>query len=315
MKAETKFRWAIVVLLAVTIFAGVMTAAHAQTTCAVGSQICTVGGSTTCFCGSKTSGESPLSTTLTWNVVGANACTASGAGTVAAWTGSVPTSGTRNLSGVTTKMTLKLDCTAPATGGKMRLTWTPPTQNTDGSALTNLAGHIISYGTAAGSLNQTRSVPLSVATNEYTIDGLTAGTWFASLQAAAGDCFPTALVTCHVSLPTGTVSAPVTTTPGGALPQLSVALEPFTVPKTPTNLTATDAVAFDIRPGSDGKLLAQRVGVVRPGTLCAAEDQRTIDGVTYSRVDRSTVDVVNWSNGADQWIPVVFAKCDTRVDL
>lgn len=301
MTKDTKFRLAIVALAALTAGAFFATAAHAQT--------CTVGGQATCFTSSKTAGESPLATTLTWNVVGASACTA---GNTPGWTGTVPTSGTRNLTGISRTMTLTLDCTAPATAGKMRLTWTPPTQNTDGSALTNLAGHIISYGTAAGALNQTRSVPLSVAVNEYTLDGLTAGTWFASLQAAAGDCFPTTLVTCHVSLPSPTVSKAVTTTPGGNLPQLSILLEPFTVPKAPANVTA-EAIAYDIRQDSTGKLLAQRIGVVRPGTVCASEDQRTVDGVVYSRVDRGTVDVVNFTNGSDAWIPAVFAKCSVNL--
>jgi hypothetical protein len=230
--------------------------AHAQT--------CTVGGTNSCFVASKTSGESPLATTLTWNVVGASACTASGGGTP--WTGSVAASGTKNLSGITVPMTLKLDCTAPATAGKMRVTWTPPTQNTDGSPAT-LAGYIVSYGTAAAALNQTVNLAVPGAT-AYDLTGLTAGTWFASLQAAAGDCFPTAQVSCHVSLSSAVVSKAVTTTPGGALPQLSLAIDPFQVPKPPTNVVATDVTAVELRTNADGTLLATQIHLAPIRTTC-----------------------------------------------
>ena len=39
--------------------------------------------------------------------------------------------------------------------GAVTLSWTPPTQNTDGSVLTNLSGYRIHYGTSPSALNQT----------------------------------------------------------------------------------------------------------------------------------------------------------------
>src|SRR5690606_39832230 len=39
------------------------------------------------------------------------------------------------------------------------LTWLPPTQNEDGSALTDLAGYKIRYGLAPGSYTQTITIP------------------------------------------------------------------------------------------------------------------------------------------------------------
>lgn len=275
--------------------------AHAQTTC-------TAGGNVTCFGASKSAGESPLATTLTWNVVGASSCTAGGAGAVPAWSGSVPVLGTRNLTGIRVKMTLTLDCVAPATGGKMRLSWTPPTQNTDGSPLTNLGGYVISYGTATGSLTQTISLAVPSA-NTFDVAGLTAGTWYASLQAATLSCFPATLQDCRMSVPSNVASMAVTTSPGGVLPQLSVVLDAYAVPKPPTAVIATDAVAYEIRTDSTGKLLAQRIGVVKPGTACTSDDQQIVAGVTYSRVEREAIDVVNFSNGPDAWVPVVYARC------
>lgn len=310
MTAETKLKWAIITLLAVTILAGIMTAAHAQT--------CTVGGANTCFEASKKTGESPISTALVWNVVGATSCTAAGGAT--AWSGPVAASGTKNLTGVTVKMTLTLDCTAPATGGKTTLKWTKPKQNTDGSALTNLGGYIISYGTAAGSLTQTVSIPLSaaqvltptatdLADSSFVLDNLTAGTWFASLQAGTAACFPTTLVDCHVSLSSAVTSKAVTTTPGGNLPQLSVVLDPYTVPKAPTNVTASDPLAFEIYPNASGALVAHQVGVIRPGTQCYSDQQQTVAGVTYMQVPREGVDLDRASTAIDKWVTRAYAKC------
>jgi hypothetical protein len=61
--------------------------------------------------------------------------------------------------------------------GSATLTWTPPTQNTDGSPLTNLAGYKIYWGSSAG------SYPSSVTVNNpglssYVVDNLMPGTHF-----------------------------------------------------------------------------------------------------------------------------------------
>jgi len=66
---------------------------------------------------------------------------------------------------------------SPAPAGAAKLTWVPPTQNTNGSALTNLAGVRIYYGTSAANLSQSVQVAGSSATT-YTISGLAAGTWY-----------------------------------------------------------------------------------------------------------------------------------------
>jgi hypothetical protein len=64
-----------------------------------------------------------------------------------------------------------------STTGSATLSWVPPTQNTNGSALTNFAGIILYYGTTPSSLTQ--SVQLaSTSQTSYTIGNLTAGTWY-----------------------------------------------------------------------------------------------------------------------------------------
>lgn len=75
---------------------------------------------------------------------------------------------------------------ATATGSAM-LTWNPPTQNTDGSALTDLAGYRVYWGTSQGSY--TNSVTISnPGLSSYVVDQLTPSTWYFAVTAvnAAG---------------------------------------------------------------------------------------------------------------------------------
>ena len=73
----------------------------------------------------------------------------------------------------------------PPTGGSATVTLTPPTQNTDGSALTGLAGMTVYYGTSPTTLSQ--SVQLGAAPNSYTISNLGSGTWYFGAIAYATD--------------------------------------------------------------------------------------------------------------------------------
>ena len=61
--------------------------------------------------------------------------------------------------------------------GSATLSWVPPTQNTNGSALTNFAGIILYYGTTPSSLTQSVQLASNNQTS-YTIGNLTAGTWY-----------------------------------------------------------------------------------------------------------------------------------------
>ena len=68
--------------------------------------------------------------------------------------------------------------TAPvATTGSATVSLTPPTQNTDGSPLTNLAGMRVYYGTSPSSLNQKIQLA-GTAPMSYTISNLASGTWY-----------------------------------------------------------------------------------------------------------------------------------------
>jgi hypothetical protein len=68
------------------------------------------------------------------------------------------------------------------TTGSATLSWTPPTHNTDGTTLTNLAGYRILYGTSAGALTRTIQVA-NPGVSRYVVENLTAGTWYFSVRA------------------------------------------------------------------------------------------------------------------------------------
>ena len=69
-----------------------------------------------------------------------------------------------------------------AANGSAVLSWTPPTQNTDGSSLSNLAGYRIVYGTSSTNLSRTIEIT-NVGQPTYTVTGLAAGTWYFAVRA------------------------------------------------------------------------------------------------------------------------------------
>ncbi len=66
---------------------------------------------------------------------------------------------------------------ASATTSSITLSWLAPTENTDGSALTNLAGFHIYYGTSASNLTEEISID-TVGQLTCVIDELSSGTWY-----------------------------------------------------------------------------------------------------------------------------------------
>jgi hypothetical protein len=75
----------------------------------------------------------------------------------------------------------------PTSVAGVTINWMPPTENTDGTALTNLAGYNIHYGTASGDLTQTLSIANpGIAT--YVVQNLAPGTYYFAVAAvnAAG---------------------------------------------------------------------------------------------------------------------------------
>jgi hypothetical protein len=69
-----------------------------------------------------------------------------------------------------------------ATAKSVDITWTAPTTYTNGSALTNLAGYRVYYGTSSNALSQSVDVPNAGATDQV-VQNLTAGTWYFAVVA------------------------------------------------------------------------------------------------------------------------------------
>lgn len=63
------------------------------------------------------------------------------------------------------------------------LSWTPPTQNTNGTAITNLTGYRIVYGRSPTELTQSVQIPPA---SSYVLSELAPGTWYFAAYALAG---------------------------------------------------------------------------------------------------------------------------------
>ena len=68
------------------------------------------------------------------------------------------------------------------TYSSVNLQWLPPTENTDASPLTNLAGYHVYYGTAPQSLTSTITVA-NPGIAGYVVENLTPGTWYFAVAA------------------------------------------------------------------------------------------------------------------------------------
>jgi hypothetical protein len=77
---------------------------------------------------------------------------------------------------------IAVDAPTGSATGSATLSWAAPTENTNGTALTNLAGYLIHYGTSATDLTQEIDVPDTTSTT-YVVSGLAPGTYYFSITA------------------------------------------------------------------------------------------------------------------------------------
>jgi len=98
--------------------------------------------------------------------------------TVAAPSTTSGTSGTTTSSTSSTSSSTSSSSNSSAAAAQaVTLSWAAPTENTDGSALTNLAGFDIYYGTSSSSLTQKITLN-SVGLLTYVVENLNSGTWY-----------------------------------------------------------------------------------------------------------------------------------------
>jgi hypothetical protein len=235
-----------------------------------------------------TTGQTPAAATLTWSSTGAASCTASGS-----WTGTKATSGTQALTGITADATYTLKCDSAVGNGQATLSWTPPTQNTDGTALTNLAGYRIVYGTSSTTMTNTVQIA-NAGTTTYIVDNLTPGPkYFAvrSYNSAGAES-----VNSNVANKTIVGSVSSTTK--------SAAFDAVQVPNAPTNLVAVETTAMNTGTFDPSQWRVKPnkvVGTVPLGTDC--DETRPATGGWY-RVPKWAV---SWSGSIRTDYPL--AKC------
>ena len=112
------------------------------------------------------------------NTSGSMASTAATTATAAADASSPATAATTSTSGESKPESSDTTGSSSSSSPQsITLAWDAPTQNTDGSALTNLQGYEIHYGTSASSLTQKISIN-STGQQNYVVDNLTSGTWY-----------------------------------------------------------------------------------------------------------------------------------------
>lgn len=133
--------------------------------------------------------EAGGSSTLSWDAPDAASCTASGG-----WSGSQPTSGVFTVGPINTDTTYQIDCSGPS-GSELGmvtvrvvdkvLRWQAPTQNVDGSPLTDLAGYVIYWGTT--SRNYTGSHTINSPTTTEWEATMAPGSYYFAMTAFDGE--------------------------------------------------------------------------------------------------------------------------------
>lgn len=75
---------------------------------------------------------------------------------------------------------------AQSANGSVTVSWMPPTSNSDGTQITNLAGYRINYGTSPDALVQSTSVD-SAGLTSIVLNNLTPGTWYLAIRSVNGN--------------------------------------------------------------------------------------------------------------------------------
>ncbi len=129
-------------------------------------------------------------TTLTWSSQNADSCTASGG-----WSGTKNLADSEQVGPITAATTYTLSCTGPggtaiemltvAITSMIGLAWVAPTENVDGTPLTDLAAYRIYYGSGSRSYDDFLDVTDPTATS-YAVDVIS-GTYYVAMTAINAD--------------------------------------------------------------------------------------------------------------------------------
>jgi hypothetical protein len=212
----------------------------------------------------QTSSQSSFAPVLTWSTTPvAQSCVASGG-----WSGTRAASGTQTQPTINGSTNYTLTCSWG--GGTATVSWIPPTTNSNGTPLLDLAGYKVVYGTSAGALTQSALVS-DVTRKSYTVQSLTPGTWYFAVRAVN---------TKQVESADSNV----------AQKNVSGASASSTVPVTisqPTLRTAS-TVVYDVVRYNGRSSLGRQVGTIALGKPCASSFRV---GSDYYQVTRSDVSI------------------------
>lgn len=222
------------------------------------------------------SGYCPYMATVTWSATGASVCQKSGY-----WSGGpVNASGSESIEVNSTSATFTLTCSAST--DYRDLTWTNPTNNTDGTTA-NLSGNKVYHNASSASIETLPPIVITPKTTTYRVAGLPAGVRYFGIKATGQgnvDSAMSNLATATIALPSGAKSVQVgCTTPPPPNPPTGVTISQ-TVWETRV-LGAGDSQRF--APGRD-------VGRIGLDVLCVGEKPIIIENAAdYWVVPRSEV--------------------------
>lgn len=148
--------------------------------------------------------------------------------------------------------------------GSAQLSWGPPTQNTDGSALTNLTSYKIFSATSSAACGTGTATTIAAPATSYTITNLNYGTLYFCLKAVNAN---------------GTESV-ISNIVSKAIPDA--------IPNPPTGLTVTATTAYYPQVQQDRVVMID-VGVVPSTTVADASRIIVTGGKTYCGVPRTEV--------------------------
>ncbi|HEY6125567.1 MAG TPA: fibronectin type III domain-containing protein [Steroidobacteraceae bacterium] len=255
-------------------------AAHAQTAGTVTLQA------------NATSATGSMTPRLTWstNPV-ATSCRASGG-----WSGNKAVSGSETLAAINASTNYTLTCSWGT--GSTTVNWVAPTTNTDGSALTNLAGFRVYYGTSATALSSSTTVT-DVTRRSTTVSSLAPGTWYFAVRAfntnnAESDNSNVATKTVTGASAARTVNITITA--------------PTPVPPTPTppptgSLRTTSVDVYDVLQQSNGTWAPRAiVGRIALGRPCSTAFTATGG---YYQINKADVT----RNSTNPWSNIFVARC------
>jgi hypothetical protein len=143
--------------------------------------------------------------------------------------------------------------TAQTSCGGAALSYTAPTQNTDGTPLTNLAGYRVVYGTSAANLTQTIQIANPSVTS-YCVTGLSPATYYFGVKAYNSEGTESDV--------SNVVSKVITNTPTPVRPAAPATL----------TVAAGALIVYQVL-GTDGGFQFLPVGTVPPNTQCITTQQ------------------------------------------